>query len=107
MEVGDSPAVLHLVGEGSTVTGNVVDVSQDGCLVRLARPFAVRLNAQVEVDFHLRGLPFRLPGKTKEMHGDQIVEIRFTEMSTRKRDDLSLVIHELIQTNRAADAQTE
>jgi hypothetical protein len=107
MEVGDSPAVLHLVAEESILGGNVMDVSQDGCLVRLAKPLAVRLNAQVEADFHLRGLPFRLPGKTKEMHGDQIVEIRFTEMSMRKRDDLSLVIHELIEAKWAADAQTE
>jgi hypothetical protein len=106
MEVGDSPAVLHLVAEESILGGNVLDVSQDGCLVRLARPFAVRLNAQVEVDFHLRGLPFRLPGKTKEMHGDQILEIRFTEMSMRKRDDLSLVITELIEASKAAGAQS-
>jgi hypothetical protein len=103
MEVGDSPAVLHLVAEESILGGNVLDVSQDGCLVRLARPYAVRLNAQAEVDFHLCGLPFRLPGKTKEMHGDQIVEIRFTDLSMRKRDDLSLVILELIQASRAAE----
>jgi hypothetical protein len=101
MEVGDSPAMLHLVAEESVLGGNVMDVSQDGCLVRLARPFPVRLNAQMEVDFHLRGLPFRLPGRTKEMHGDQILEIRFTEMSVRKREDLSLVIHELIEADRA------
>jgi hypothetical protein len=106
MEVGDSPAVLHMVAEESILGGNVVDVSQDGCLVRLARPFAVRLNAQVEVDFHLRGLPFRLPGKTKEMHGDQVVEIRFTEMNMRKRDDLSLVITELIEASKATGAQS-
>jgi hypothetical protein len=105
MEVGESPAVLHLVAEESTIAGNMLDVSQDGCLVRLARPIAVRLNAQVEVDFQLRGLPFRLPGKTKEMHGDQIVEIRFTEMSVRKRDDLSLVITELIEASEAAGGQ--
>jgi PilZ domain len=102
MEVGESPAVLHLVAEESILGGNVMDVSQDGCLVLLAKPFAVRLNAQVEVDFHLRGLQFRLPGKTKEMHGDQIVEIPFAEMSMRKRDDLSLVIHELIEDSKAA-----
>jgi hypothetical protein len=106
MEVGDSPAVLHLVAEESIVTGNVLDVSQDGCLVRLARPFAMRLNAQVEVDFHLRGLPFRLPGKTKEMYGDQLVEIRFTEINLRKQDDLSLVILELIEASKAAGAQS-
>ena len=103
MEEGDSPAVLHLVAEESILGGNVVDVSQDGCLVRLARPYAVRLNAQAEVDFHLCGLPFRLPGKTSQMHGRQIVEIRFTEMSMRKRDDLSLVILELIQASKAAE----
>jgi hypothetical protein len=106
MEAGDSPAVLHLVAEESILGGNVMDVSQDGCLVRLARPYPVRLNAQVEVDFHLRGLPFRLPGRTKEMHGEQIVEIRFTEMSMRKRDDLSLVIQELIEAGKAKDART-
>ena len=105
MEAGDSPAVLHLVAEESILGGNVMDVSQDGCLVRLARPYPVRLNAQVEVDFHLRGLPFRLPGRTKEMHGEQIVEIRFTEMSMRKRDDLSLVIQELIEAGKAKDAR--
>jgi hypothetical protein len=106
MEVGDSPAVLHLVAEESIVRGNVLDVSQDGCLVGLARPFAVRLNAQVEVDFHLRGLPFRLPGTTKAMHGEQTMEIRFTEMSMRKRDDLSLVITELIEASKVAGAQS-
>ena len=99
MEAGESPAVLHLVADERALEGHVVDVSQDGCLVRLARPFQVRLKAQAEVDFHLRGLPFRLPGTTKEMHGERIVEVRFTEMSRRKREDLALVILELIERN--------
>lgn len=107
MEAGDSPAVLHFVAEESTIGGNVMDVSQDGCLVRLMRVLPVRMNAQVEVDFHLRGLPFRLPGMTKEMHGAQIVEIRFTEMSRRKREDLSLVIVELIEAGRAKEPKSE
>jgi hypothetical protein len=106
MEAGESPAVLHLVAEESILEGHVVDVSQDGCLVRLARPFQVRLNAQAEVDFHLRGLPFRLAGTTKEMHGERIVEVKFTEMSRRKRDDLALAIMELIERSKAADAQS-
>jgi hypothetical protein len=97
LEVGDSPAMLHLVAEGTSVAGHMVDVSQDGCLLRLARPLPVRLNAQAEVDFHLQGLPFLLPGLTKDLHDEQILEIRFTEMSRRKRDDLSQVILELIE----------
>ena len=101
LEDGESPAVLHLVAEGSTLRGNVLDVSQDGCLVRLAGSMSVRLGAQVEADFHLRGLPFRLPGSVREVREQRIVEIRFTEMSRRKRDDLALVILELIGAAQA------
>jgi hypothetical protein len=96
LDDGESPAVLHLVAEGSTLRGNVLDVSQDGCLVRLAGSTAVRMNAQAEVDFHLHGLPFRLPGSVREMREQRIVEIRFAEMSRRKQEDLALVILELI-----------
>jgi hypothetical protein len=102
LEVGDSPAMLHLVAEEASIAGHVMDVSQDGCLMRLARPAVIRLNAQVEAEFHLQGLPFRLPGMTKEMHEDEIIEIRFTEMSRRKRDDLSQVILELIELDKAS-----
>ena len=105
LEEGDSPAVVHLVADGAVLRGNVLDVSQDGCLVRLAKEFQVRLDAQAEVDFHLRGLPFRLPGITREMHGDRLVEIRFTEMSRRKREDLSQVIMELKVLSEAEEAQ--
>jgi hypothetical protein len=104
LEAGESPAMVHLVAEGTILAGNVMDVSQDGCLVRLSRSMTVRLNAQAEVDFRLRGLPFILPGLTKAMHDDRLVEIRFTEMSKRKRDDLSQVILEMIMLSGAAGA---
>jgi len=103
LEEGDSPALLYLVAEESALQGDVLDVSQDGCLVRLKRPRELRLNAQAEVEFHLRGLPFRLPGLTCEMHGGQLAEIRFTEMSRRKREDLSQVILELIEAGNAEE----
>ena len=103
LEEGDSPAALHLVAEDSILPGNVLDVSQDGCLMRLARPIPVRMNAYAEVDFRLRGLSFRLPGTTTEMYGGQMLEIRFTEMSRRKREDLSQVILELIEASTAAE----
>lgn len=105
LDEGESPAVLHLVAEGTALAGNVLDVSQDGCLVRLAHLVAVRLKAQVEVDFHLRGLQFRLPGTTTETHAERLLEVRFTEMSRRKRDDLSQLIMELDAQNQAAQAQ--
>jgi len=103
LEEGDSPSALHLVAEDSTLPGNVLDVSQDGCLVQLVQPSPVRINAQAEVDFRLRGLSFRLPGITNEILGDRMVEIRFTEMSRRKREDLSQAIAELMVLSDASD----
>jgi hypothetical protein len=107
LDEGESPAVLHLVAEGTALAGNVLDVSQDGCLVQLEHSIAVRLKAQVEADFHLRGLQFRLPGVTTVTYGESLVEVRFTEMSRRKRDDLSQLIMELDAQNQAAQAQSE
>jgi hypothetical protein len=101
LDEGQSPAQLHLVAEGTSLAGNVLDVSQDGCLVRLARPVTVRMKAQAEVNFNLRGLPFRLPGVTSETYTGGLLEIRFTEMSTRKRDDLAQLIMELHGQNEA------
>ena len=101
LDEGESPAVLHLVAEGTTLAGSVLDVSQDGCLVRLARPVPVRMKAQAEVNFHLRGLPFRLPGLTSESYAERLLEIRFTEMSRRKQDDLAQLIMELHGQNEA------
>jgi hypothetical protein len=106
LDEGESPAVLYLVAEGTTLAGSVLDVSQDGCLVRLAPTIPVRLKAQVEVDFHLRGLPFRLPGMTTEAHAERLLEVRFTEMSRRKRDDLSQLILELDAQNLVAQAKS-
>jgi hypothetical protein len=106
LDAGESPALLHLVAEGVSLAGNILDVSQDGCMVRLVRPVAVRQSAQAEVDFHLLGLNFRLPGVTREIHGEGMLEIRFTEMSKRKREDLSQVIMELILQNGAGNGHS-
>lgn len=97
MEPGDSPASLTLPGDDSVYTGDVVDLSLTGCLMRLSRTCNVRLMAQAEVTFHMQGLPFRLGAVTQEMHDKRTVEIRFVQMSRRKRDDLNQAITELIE----------
>lgn len=97
MEVGDSPASVTLPGDDSVLGGDIVDLSLTGCLMRLSRPCAIRLNAQAEVSFHMQGMPFRLAGVTREMHDKRTVEIEFLQMSRRSRDDLNQVITELIE----------
>jgi len=102
MEAGDSPASLTLPGDDTVLGGDIVDLSLTGCLMRLSRLRAVRLKAQAEVTFHVQGLPFHLAGVTQEMHDKRTLEIRFTQMSRRSRDDLNQVISELIElSNRA------
>jgi hypothetical protein len=44
---------------------------------------------------------------TREMHGERLVEIRFTEMSRRKREDLSQVIMEMHVVGEAERGQSE
>ncbi len=97
MEVGESPATLTLLGDAGALGGDVVDLSLTGCLMRLFHPKALRLKVQAEVSFHMQGLPFRLAGITREMHDKRTVEIQFSQMSMRSRDDLNQVILELIE----------
>ena len=101
LEDGESPATLQLLGDELPFAGEVLGLSQDGCMVRLRRPCPLRMNVLAEVDFCMRGLPFRLPGTTTEMHDPRTVEIRFTEMSRRKREDLAQVIEELIKAGES------
>jgi hypothetical protein len=103
LQEGESPAALHLVAEDWVLVGDVLDVSQDACLMQLAHPLAVRENAPAELDFHLRGLPFRLPGVTLPMRDGRVVEIRFTQMSRRKQEGLSQAILELAELSMAAE----
>jgi hypothetical protein len=100
MEAGDSPARLTLPGDDSVLTGDVVDLSLTGCLMRLSRLRTVRLKAQAELTFHMQGLPFHLAGVTQQMHDKRTLEIRFTQMSRRSRDDLNQVIGELIERSK-------
>jgi len=103
MEPGDSPATLTLPGDDSVLGGDIVDLSLTGCLMRLLRISNVRLKAQAEVSFHIQRLPFRLAGVTHEMHDKRTLEIRFTPMSRRSRDDLDQVISELIELGNRPD----
>lgn len=95
LEKGEGPGFLRLVGDDSYLEGDVMDLGLDGCLMRLARPGAVRMNAQAEVDFDVRGLPFLLQAVTREMRDKETVELRFADLSRRKKQALEQVIDEL------------
>jgi c-di-GMP-binding flagellar brake protein YcgR len=91
----DSMAVVHLVNIGVRLAGRIQDLSPGGCRIRTDERFSVGIYVRAEVDFHLEGLPFRLPGVTQAIYDKHTVGVRFLDMSERKREQLHMLIEEL------------
>jgi hypothetical protein len=91
----DSKAVVHLVNIGVRLTGRIQDLSPGGCRIRTDERFSVGIYVRAEVDFHLEGLPFRLPGVTQAIYDKHTIGVRFLDMSERKRDQLFMLMEEL------------
>lgn len=95
----DSSANIHLIKFGVRLHGRIEDLSPGGCRIRTDEPFSVGIYVRTEVDFHLDGLPFRLPGVTQAIYDKHTIGIRFLEMSSRKRDQLLHLIEYLKEDN--------
>jgi hypothetical protein len=95
------PAVLRLLKDGSHQNGAIVGLSLEGCTFQASLPFAAGIHARVEVDFHMRGLPFLLLGVTEDLREKTKVEIRFLQMSSRKQGELAELIEELREAEEA------
>lgn len=93
-------AVIYLVKTGSNIQGRVLDLSLSGCRIRTKQRMTVGIFRQVEVEFRLDGLPFRLAAVLQAMHDRQTVGVRFIDMSNRKRDQLEELIRD-IEAKRA------
>jgi hypothetical protein len=110
LDLENAPAVLRLVAADIQFGGHVLDLSSNGCIVRLLHPYRGSIMVRVEVDFQVKGLPFRLPGVTEAFHDDLTIEVRFLDVSPRKKEDLDQVIRELLEEadkKRAEEARRE
>ena len=94
LEDGDWSVILHLLKDGSQLAGVVTALNQEGCSVRITEPFIAGIHIRVEVEFRMRGLPFRLAGVTEEVHEKHAVDIRFLHLSQRKLEALAQVLDE-------------
>ena len=105
----DASAVVYLVKFGSRIQGHLLDVSLSGCRIQTRERITVGIYRQVEVEFNLEGLPFRLGGVFQSIHDQQTVGIRFIDMSSRKREGLEQLIHDIEEkrapTNPEAPAE--
>jgi hypothetical protein len=109
LEEDDWSAVLHFLKDGSQLAGVVTGLNQDGCSVRTTEPFIAGIHIRVEVEFRMRGLPFRLAGVTASVHDKHMIEIRFLHLSQRKLNALAEALNEAgnppkLETNPPATA---
>lgn len=94
------PATLRFLKDSSFHMGTIVALSAEGCCLRTSRPYIGGVYLRVEVDFQMRGLPFRLGGVVEDVHDKSTIDIRFLEMSPRKREELAEVIEELQKASK-------
>jgi hypothetical protein len=90
-----SAASLRFLKDDSRLSGSMVSLSKLGCSFHTTAHFALDIQVRVEVEFQMRGLPFRLLGVTENLRSHGTVDIRFLDMSLRKRGELEELIDEL------------
>lgn len=95
----DTKATIFLVKVGSSLRGQIIDLSVGGCRIRTDERFPVGIYTRVETEFHLQGLPFRLGGVIQAIHNRNTVGIRFLDLSDRKRQQVTDLIEEIEQMN--------
>jgi hypothetical protein len=94
-EAVNTSAVIHLINIASRLPGRILDLSVDGCRICCEDRFPVGIYTRAEVEFHLDGLPFRLGGVIQAIHDKRTVGIRFLDMSSRRREQIELLIEDI------------
>lgn len=90
-----SQAVIRFLKDGFEMAGEILDLSLEGCTLRMVRTFTLGIYVRVEVSFHVRGLVFQLASVSQEIYDKYTVGFRFLDVSRRKREELEQVIEEL------------
>jgi c-di-GMP-binding flagellar brake protein YcgR len=91
----DASAVIDLIKIASRLKGRILDLSLGGCRIRTLERFPVGIYTRVEIEFSLEGLPFRLGGVIQAIHDRNTVGIRFLDMSSRRREQVELLMEEI------------
>lgn len=98
----DAQARILLVEQGAEMMGKIDDLSLGGCQLETVDQIAPRSGAIVEVTFVLNRLSLRLGGTVQWCDGWRQMGIRFASMSSRRLDDLQMLIDELKAAEEAA-----
>ncbi len=91
----DTTAVIFLINIAARLRGRILDLSLGGCRIRADERFPVGIYTRVETEFRLEGLPLRLSGVVQAIHDRRTVGIRFLDMSSRKREQVTQLIEDI------------
>jgi len=97
----ETRATVFFIDVRAQMAGNIVDLSMSGCRIRTDEQFPVGIYRRVETEFTFDGLPFRLPGVVQALHNRFTVGIRFLDMSSRKREQLTQLMEEIEEMRKA------
>ncbi|MGA2834645.1 MAG: PilZ domain-containing protein [Terracidiphilus sp.] len=106
-EVVETTAVIHLINIASRLPGRILDLSLGGCRIRADERFPVGIYTRVETEFRIEGLPFRLGGVIQAIHDRRTVGIRFLDLSSRKREQVTQLIEEIRQMKEQGSGNRE
>jgi c-di-GMP-binding flagellar brake protein YcgR len=96
----DTSASIFLINAATRLNGRILDLSLGGCRIQTDENFPVGIFTRVEAEFRLEGMPFRLGGVIQAIHDRHHVGIRFLDLSSRKREQLELLIEEIEDLKR-------
>ncbi len=100
----DEDSVVLFVGYGAPLEARLVDLSQEGCRLRVKAPVAARARLPVEVFFKINGISFRFRGILQWTDGQNLLGIRFVNVIPQRMVQLANVI---CMMGEAADARAE
>jgi len=92
---GDWKAIFRNPANALQLRGVLLDLSSLGCNIRCGQTCGNVLQAQVEVEFEMRGLHLQLSGVVQEVYDARTCGIQFSPMTQRKLDSLTQLIEEL------------
>jgi c-di-GMP-binding flagellar brake protein YcgR len=98
----DADSTLLLVSHGLSLQSHILDLSLEGCRLRILEHYAVGTGMRVEVAFKVNGIAFRLVGISRWTDGRDLVGVQFVSVVDRRREQLAEVV---VEIERAAAAR--
>jgi hypothetical protein len=98
----DCGALIAPMTNALRISGTLVDLSLSGCRVVIRKGAQAGVLGQVEVQFQLRGFPFRIVGAHVGSRGAESFGIRFMPMSECRQMELAEALAELAAMSEAA-----